>query len=82
MELYTIEELKELSQGDEIYVKYLELPASKENSSYDGTCEVMVNNEEFLTTNKEGIEFDYNKVENSEFALIIGRNNTLQIYKV
>jgi len=82
MELYTVKELKQLSQGDEIYVKYLELPASKDNGSYDGTCEVMVNNGEFLTTNKKGIKFDYNSVESSEFASIMGINNTLQIYKV
>lgn len=82
MELYTVEELKELSQGDEIYVKYLELPASKDHGSYDGTCEVVVNNEEFLTTSKEGIEFNYNRVESSEFATIMEEFKTLQIYKV
>lgn len=81
MDLYRIEELKNLKQGDEIYVKYLEMPSSRDSNTFEGTCKVMVNNDEMLTTNKENIELDYSEIDNSEFAVEITENKSLQIYK-
>lgn len=82
MELFTVEELKQLEQDDKIYVKYLELPCGKDAGNFEGTCEIIVNNDEFMTADEIGVEFDYTKVRNSDFAVIIDDDKTLQIYKV
>lgn len=81
MDLYTVSELKSLESGDKVYIKYLELPASKEASKFDGACKVVVNNDEVLTTD-EGINFEYNGVKDSNYACKVTDSFSMQIYKV
>jgi len=78
MRLFTVEELKELKEGDKIYLKYIKLPPSNKGDNFDGNCEVMVNNDEFLTTNK-GIKIDYSEFSN-KLAIISEENYAIQVY--
>lgn len=79
MRLYKLSELKKLSEGDKIYLKYLELPIDKEGS-YEGVCEVIVNNDELLTTNT-GINFYYPEC-GSDYANVSKESGMIQIYEI
>lgn len=79
MKLYTVSKLKEVVEGDKIYMKYLKLPIDK-NGKYEGVCEVVVNNGEILTTDG-GYNFYYTQCE-SDFANINSEEFMIQIYEV
>lgn len=80
MKLYKISELKDLREGDRVYLKYLELPATAENDNFDGVCEVIVNNGEIMTTDG-GINFYYSHC-NSEYACANNEEFSVQVYEV